>query len=43
MPATALGGLATVAIALVWMKLFPSLREVDRLEEGISCPGRGAA
>jgi MFS family permease len=27
-----LGGVATVAIALVWMRLFPSLREVERLE-----------
>jgi MFS family permease len=32
MPAAALGGVATVAIALLWMKLFPSLREVERLE-----------
>ncbi len=31
-PAAALGGVATVAIALLWMKLFPSLREVERLE-----------
>ena len=27
-----LGGVATVAIALLWMKLFPSLREVEKLE-----------
>ncbi len=27
-----LGGVATVAVALLWMKLFPSLREVERLE-----------
>jgi len=27
-----LGGVATVGIALLWMKLFPSLREVERLE-----------
>jgi MFS family permease len=27
-----LGGVATVAIALLWMKLFPTLRDVDRLE-----------
>ncbi|HET7889522.1 MAG TPA: MFS transporter [Bradyrhizobium sp.] len=27
-----IGGVATVAIALVWMKLFPSLRGVERLE-----------
>jgi MFS family permease len=32
MPAAALGGLATIAIALLWMKLFPSLRDVERLE-----------
>ena len=31
-PAAALGGVATIAIALIWMKLFPSLREVERLE-----------
>jgi hypothetical protein len=27
-----LGGVATVAVALLWMKLFPSLRRVERLE-----------
>jgi MFS family permease len=27
-----LGGVATVAIALSWMRLFPSLREVEKLE-----------
>jgi hypothetical protein len=32
MPAAALGGLGTVAIALLWMRLFPALREVDQLE-----------
>ncbi len=32
MPAAVLGGVATVAIALLWMRLFPSVREVDRLE-----------
>jgi MFS family permease len=31
-PAAVLGGVATVAIALLWMKLFPALREVERLE-----------
>jgi MFS family permease len=31
-PAAALGGLATVAIALLWMRLFPTLRDVERLE-----------
>ena len=32
MASAVLGGVATVAIALVWMKLFPSLREVEKLE-----------
>jgi MFS family permease len=27
-----IGGVATVAIALIWMRLFPSLRQVERLE-----------
>jgi MFS family permease len=31
-PAAVLGGAATVAIALLWMKLFPTLRKVERLE-----------
>jgi MFS-type transporter involved in bile tolerance (Atg22 family) len=31
-PAVALGGIGTVLIALLWMKLFPTLRNVDRLE-----------
>jgi MFS family permease len=32
MPAAVLGGVATVAIALSWMKLFPTLRDVEKLE-----------
>jgi MFS family permease len=31
-PAALLGGLGTVAVALLWMKLFPTLRDVERLE-----------
>jgi MFS family permease len=31
-PATVLGGVGTVMIALLWMKLFPALRDVERLE-----------
>ena len=31
-PAAALGGVATIAIALLWMNLFPTLRNVERLE-----------
>jgi MFS family permease len=32
MPAVVLGGLGTIVVALIWMKLFPSLRQVERLE-----------
>jgi MFS family permease len=32
MPAALLGGIGTIAIALLWMMLFPALRKVDRLE-----------
>jgi MFS family permease len=32
MPAAVLGGVGTVAVALLWMKLFPALRKVERLE-----------
>jgi MFS family permease len=31
-PAVILGGLGTIAIAFLWMKLFPTLRDVERLE-----------
>jgi MFS family permease len=31
-PAAALGGLGSIAVALLWMKLFPTLRNVERLE-----------
>jgi MFS family permease len=30
--AAALGGVGTIVVALVWMKLFPALRDVERLE-----------
>lgn len=32
MPSALLGGVASVGIALLWMKLFPSLRALERLE-----------
>jgi MFS family permease len=32
MPAAVLGGVATIAVALLWMKLFTTLRDVERLE-----------
>jgi MFS family permease len=31
-PAALLGGIGTVLVALLWMKLFPALRRVERLE-----------
>jgi len=31
-PAVLLGGLGTILVALLWMKLFPTLRELERLE-----------
>ncbi|MCC8968500.1 MFS transporter [Bradyrhizobium sp. Pear76] len=31
-PSVVLGGVATVAVALLWMKLFPTLRDVEKLE-----------
>jgi len=31
-PAAALGGVGTVIVALLWMRLFPTLRDVERLE-----------
>jgi MFS family permease len=32
MPAALLGGIGTIAVALLWMKLFPTLRDLERLE-----------
>jgi MFS family permease len=32
-PAALLGGVGTIAVALLWMKLFPALRRVERLEQ----------
>jgi len=31
-PAAVIGGLGTIAVALIWMKLFPSLRHVEKLQ-----------
>jgi hypothetical protein len=31
-PAAVLGGVGTIAVALLWMKLFPALRKVEKLE-----------
>jgi MFS family permease len=31
-PAVVLGGLGTIAVAVLWMKLFPTLRKIERLE-----------
>ena len=32
-PAVAIGALATVALAIVWPRLFPALARVDRIDE----------
>ncbi len=32
MPAVLLGGIASIGIALLWMRLFPTLRDVETLE-----------
>jgi predicted MFS family arabinose efflux permease len=32
MPAVLIGGIGSVVIALLWMKLFPTLRDLERLE-----------
>jgi hypothetical protein len=31
-PAVVVGGFGTIAVALLWMKLFPTLRQVERLD-----------
>ncbi len=46
MPAALIGGIGTIFIALLWMRLFPSLRDVERLEgaaEPEAAPPAGAA
>jgi MFS family permease len=35
-PAVVLGGMGTIAVALLWMKLFPVLRRVERLDGAIA-------
>ena len=40
MPAALIGGVGTVLIALLWMKLFPMLRDLERLEGAQSAAGR---
>ncbi len=32
-PAAVLGGIGTIIVALLWMKLFPTLRDMDRMPE----------
>ena len=31
-PAVLIGGIGTVGVALLWMRLFPALRDLERLE-----------
>ncbi len=35
-PAVVVGGFGTIAVALLWMKLFPTLRQVERLDGAVS-------
>jgi MFS family permease len=35
-PAVMLGGVGTIAVALLWMKLFPTLRRVERLDGALT-------
>jgi hypothetical protein len=35
-PAVLLGGIGTIVVALLWMRLFPALLRVDRLEKRAS-------
>jgi MFS family permease len=37
-PATALGGVGTIVVALLWMRLFPTLRSFDRFGD-VEPPG----
>lgn len=39
-PAVVLGGVGTIAVALLWIKLFPTLRRVERLDRAIAPRGR---
>jgi hypothetical protein len=34
--ATVLGGVGTLAVVATWLKLFPSLRQADRLEDPVT-------
>ena len=34
-PAVVVGGIGTIAVALLWMKLFPTLRRVERLDAAV--------
>jgi MFS family permease len=42
-PAVVLGGIATVAIAAVWLRLFPPLARLDRFEDLAAPPAAAAA
>jgi predicted MFS family arabinose efflux permease len=35
-PAVVVGGIGTIAVALLWMKLFPTLRRVERLDGAVA-------
>jgi MFS family permease len=35
-PAVVVGGIGTIAVALLWMRLFPALRRVERLDAAVT-------
>jgi hypothetical protein len=37
-PAVVLGGVGTLAVVAIWMRLFPPLRNVDRLSDAAAAP-----
>lgn len=43
MPAVLIGGIGTVLVALLWMKLFPALRDLERLENAAVSATRDSA
>jgi hypothetical protein len=42
-PAVVVGGVATVVIAVVWLRLFPPLARLDRFEDLVAAPAAAAA
>jgi hypothetical protein len=41
-PAVVIGGIGTIAVSLLWMRLFPALRDIRSLDGGMQEPAVGA-